>query len=94
MERYRKPYTEKDEKYANEILNIVNDMSFDSAGVAKAMQILGHRTLQQSFTRLAFEWLKDCAADDYLYDERNKASHLLAKSLLEGKQDLPALPFV
>ena len=52
------------------------------------------RTIQQSFTRLCVEWLKVCADEGYLYDERNEASHEVAKLLMEGHEDLPDLPLI
>lgn len=41
-----------------------------------------HRTLQQSFTKLCLKWLEYVASEDYRYDDRNKASHEIAKELV------------
>ena len=77
---------------------VVNDFNFNAEETAQAMAIYMHRTNQQSFTRLCVEWLKVCAADNYMYDDgtvsRNRASHEVAKILMEGHDDLPPLPFV
>lgn len=57
-----------------------------------------HRTLQQTFTKLCVDWLKQLAVTEY-YDERNKASVELAKSLMdipEAKEvlDTARLPMI
>ena len=83
----------QDRKRASEIASVLNDMSFNPEKVAEAFT-LEHRTLQQTLTRFAYNWLVQCASDDYLFDDRNAASHIFAKALLEGKTDLPALPFI
>jgi len=43
-----------------------------------------HRTLQQSFTKLCIEWLEYCASPEYKFDQRNEASHEVAKQMIEG----------
>lgn len=40
-----------------------------------------HRTLQQTFTKLCVDWLKQLAVMEY-YDDRNEASVEFAKSLM------------
>ena len=83
----------KNKDKAREIESIVNDITFDAEGVAKSMTS-AHKTLQQNFTRLCVEWLKVCASDEYAFDGRNEASHLVAKELMDGKDNLPPLPFI
>lgn len=80
------------EEKAKEIARLLNDFSFSAKGVAKELS-REHRTLQQGMTRLAVAWLEVCASDNYVYDERNEASHLLAKELLDGRKLRP-LPFI
>ena len=74
------------------IENLLNSFNFSASGVAKEMTKM-HRTLQQNFTRLAVEWLRVCASDDYHYDGRNEDSHKVAKALLAHVEDL-RLPFI
>lgn len=40
-----------------------------------------HRTLQQSFTRLALRWLEYVASEEYRYDDRNHDSHVIAEDI-------------
>ena len=56
-----------------------------------------HRTIQQNFTRLCIEWIKTCASEDYAYDERNRASHIKCKYIVDRMSSDPAwdfLPFI
>ena len=53
-----------------------------------------HRTLQQAFTRLCFEWIKTCASDDYRTDGRNEHSHEVCKKVWEAFKDDIVLPFI
>lgn len=43
-----------------------------------------HRTLQQSFTGLCFNWIENCASDDYRTDPRNVASQEVSRDVLKG----------
>lgn len=76
----------------NTVSRMLNSYSFNPAAFCKNMQN-EHRTLQQSFTRLCVEWLKTCASDEYLFDERNRASHEVAKRMVEAGGNT-ALPFI
>lgn len=71
---------EREQRVASKIADLVNS-SLSEKEIAKAMT-QEHRTLQQTFTRLAIEWLKVCASDDYRYDERNGRSHYIAKEIV------------
>ena len=75
------------------IERMVNSFSFSPKEVAQYYAQTAHRTLQQSLTRFCIEWLKVCASDEYRYDDRNEASHRVAKQLLDGK-DIGGLPMV
>lgn len=54
-----------------------------------------HKTLQQSFTRLCFEWIRFCASDEYRTDGRNQATHDACKKIVENvSEDYLYLPFI
>lgn len=76
------------------LTNHINRFSFSSNKEFVEAMTYEHRTLQQSFTRLCVAWLKTCASDDYQTDGRNKASHEVAKKLLDGHEDEIYLPMV
>ena len=61
--------------------------------IAKAMTN-EHRTLQQMFMRLCYEYIKLRASEDFLYDGRNEASHKLAKKMIDGLDEYEPLPFI
>lgn len=46
-----------------------------------------HRTLQQSFTRVALAWIEHVASDVYRYDPRNESSHNVCKEMLQAFRD-------
>lgn len=76
------------------VSDMLNNFSFDEGEFCKLM-CNEHRTLQQSFTRLCVAWLSTCASDEYRYDGRNEASHIVAKALMESQDaDLIGLPFI
>jgi len=54
-----------------------------------------HRTLQQTLFRTIVTTIKLMASDDYPHDQRNKASHEIAKRIIEsGALDEAYLPFI
>ena len=76
------------------VSSMLNSFSFNGKEFCELM-CREHRTLQQSFTRLCIEWLCTCASDDYRYDGRNEASHIVAKALIESQDaDFIGLPFI
>ena len=76
------------------VSSMLNSFSFNPKEFCKLM-CNEHRTLQQSFTRLCIEWLCTCASDEYRYDGRNEASHIVAKALIESQDaDFIGLPFI
>lgn len=84
----------KDMKRAQEqVSNVLNDFGFNPEEFCKEMA-KDHRTIQQSFTRLCFEWLKHCASEDYRHDERNRASHVKCKAIVETMSSDPAWDFL
>ena len=48
------------------------------------MMEVEHRTLQQTFTKFVCMWLEHAASEDYRFDDRNKASHKVAKDMING----------
>lgn len=64
----------------NDITNYVN--SFNKGKEFCEAMSSEHRTLQQSFTRLCFEWLQHCASDEYQTDRRNEATHNISKEIM------------
>lgn len=76
------------------VSSMLNSFSFNPKEFCELM-CREHRTLQQSFTRLCIEWLCTCASDEYRYDGRNEASHIVAKALIESQDaDFIGLPFI
>jgi hypothetical protein len=66
---------------AEQISNYVNVFGDKGKPFTEAMSYQ-HRTLQQSFTRLALQWLEYVASDEYKTDARNEQSHEVAKVLM------------
>lgn len=81
---------------AEEVSNMLCSLGFVPELFCAEMK-KDHRTIQQNFTRLCFEWIKTCATDDYLHDERNRASHVKCKAIVDTMSTDPAwdfLPFI
>ena len=71
----------------------VNSFSFNGKDFCQQMEH-EHRTLQQSFTRLCFDWIKYCSEMEH-FDGRNEASVMACKKLREviEAEDI-GLPFI
>lgn len=83
-------------KDVEKVTDILNNFSFKPEEFCEGMK-RQHRTLQQSFTRLCLAWIKTCAEGDYLHDERNRASHIKCKAIVNSMEKDPAwdfLPFI
>lgn len=83
-------------KDVNAVSDMVNSMNFSPEEFCERMK-REHRTLQQSFTRLCIAWIKTCASDDYATDDRNIASHVKCKAIVDRVKSDPAwdfLPFI
>ena len=78
---------------ANEVSNMLNSLGFVPELFCEEMK-KDHRTIQQNFTRLCFEWIKTCASDDYAHDERNRASHVKCKAIVDTMSTDPAWDFL
>lgn len=86
---------EKAKKDAEQVADMLNNMTFNNEDFCKEMTNQ-HRTLQQNFTRLCIHWLCTCASDDYRYDGRNEASHNIAKALMTSQDAdfIGNIPFI
>ena len=78
---------------ANEVSNMLNSLGFVPELFCAEMR-KDHRTIQQNFTRLCFEWIKTCAQEDYSHDERNRASHVKCKAIVDRMESDPAWDFL
>lgn len=76
----------------------MNNFSFNAKKTAQEMSVRMHKTLQQSFTKLCFAWIKELATNEGLYfDDRNAASVKACKELYAvGKEviDNASFPFI
>ncbi len=63
--------------------DLVNTFSDKGSEFAKEMS-KEHNTLQQSFTKLCFQWIEHVASDKYQTDGRNEGSKKIAKEVLEA----------
>lgn len=80
----------------NKVSDMLNNFSFSPDEFVEEFN-REHRTIQQNFTRLCLAWIKHCASDDYRHDERNRASHVKCKEIVETMSKDPAwdfLPFI
>lgn len=82
-------------KDVNEVSNILNNMGFNPEEFCEEFT-REHRTIQQNLTRLCIHWLCTCASDDYRFDGRNEASHVIAKALIESQDAdfIGSIPYI
>lgn len=78
---------------ASRVSNMLSTFGFNPEAFCEIMS-MDHKTIQQNFTRLCFEWLKTCAKDDYRHDERNRASHVKCKAIVDTMSSDPAWDFL
>lgn len=71
------------QRAVDSVSNFVNNFSADNKAFIGHMEH-SHRALQQSFTKLAFEWLEHVATAGYRTDGRNEASHQMAVEVLDA----------
>lgn len=74
---------EKAKALTKEITDFVNTFGDKSKEFNEAMS-REHRTLQQSFTRLALKWLEHVASDEYRTDGRNESSQKVVREMLDA----------
>lgn len=79
-------------KAAMELGNALNDMCFDYKKFAESIKYF-HPTLQQSLFRLIREMINVQADESRYYDDRNRASHEVAKLLKEIIEN-QCLPYI
>lgn len=79
-------------KVVSEVSDFLNSFHPNYAGFVEAMAV-EHRTLQQSFTQLCLEWFKYLANTPY-YDERNEASVMVARAVINTLGNDIRLPFI
>lgn len=77
------------------VSDMLNSFSFNPEEFCKEFA-KEHRTIQQNLTRLCIHWLCTCASDDYRYDLRNEASHMIAKALINSQSPdlIGNIPFI
>ena len=78
---------EKLKKLVSNITDHVNSFNRDGNSFNEIMS-REHRTLQQSFTRLCFQWIEHVASEDYKTDGRNEWSKKISIELIEQFQKL------
>lgn len=94
MENYQNIEQTKEYQLAKAVEGGLNDYSFNAKNFAAAIPMM-HPTLQQSLYRLIRECLKVMADDSRRYDDRNRASHEDAKTMLEYLQEKgQPIPFI
>lgn len=79
-------------KVASDVSNFLNSLHPDYASFVEAMG-MEHRTLQQCFTQLCLEWFKYLANTRY-YDERNEASVMVARAVINTLGNDIRLPYI
>ena len=74
---------------AGAMADFVNSLGCDKERFVAQMSIQ-HRTLQQSFTDLCFEWIRQCAKhhDDQNFDGRNEYSCEVCKKIVDAVEDV------
>lgn len=89
---------EAGEEFASTFDTFVNVMDDDRKAYAIKAMARSHRTIQQSFTRMAVAWLEELAArgeSAATTDLRNEASMRLGKAFVDNvPEEVRALPFV
>ena len=86
MDKYQDIKQTKEYKLAKDVEMGVNDYGFNPKKFAAAIPMM-HPTNQQSPYRLIRECLRVMADENRHYDDRNKASHNEAKSIMEYLKD-------
>lgn len=82
----------KEYKQAMELEQMLNNMSFNSENFAKSIKHF-HPTLQQKLFRLIRDIINVQADENRVFDDRNRASHKLAKELKKVSDNF-SLPYI
>lgn len=84
----------KEYKAVENLMASMNSTDWDNINFGRSVA-MQHRTLQQSLMRTFIAMVRIMASDNYLYDTRNRASHELARNIVEsGVLDEHNLPFI
>lgn len=83
----------KEFKLAMEVESAINNTCFKYENFAAALRYM-HPTLQQNMFRLVRELIKEQAKTDRYFDDRNIASHEMAKKLLATLNECDGLPYI
>ena len=84
----------REHKAAIELGNSMNDYSWNPDRFAESVRFL-HRTTQQTLFRTIIATIRYMASDSYGYDQRNEASHEIAKKIIEsGALEETYIPFI
>lgn len=84
----------KEQQAATQLMETVNDYSFDHQKSAQAV-CCEHKTLQQSYFRFIIAVIREMAKDSHLVDDHNRAAHETSKRIVEsGALDDVYLPFI
>jgi len=84
-------------KAANNLSNFLNSYSHnEDLKVFINEMAVDHRTLQQLFTKLCFQWIERCSQNGF--DDRNMHSVKLCKEVMEVVEEMPdkirCFPFI
>lgn len=82
----------KEYEQAMELEQMLNNMSFNRDNFAKSIKYF-HPTLQQKLFRLICDIINVQADENRVFDDRNKASHELAKELKKVCDNF-SLPYI
>ena len=86
----------RESENVRKVSDMLNSFSFSPEEFCKEFT-KEHRTLQQNMTRLCIAWIKTCASEDFRHDERNRASHVKCKEIVDTMSKDPAwdyLPYI
>jgi len=77
-------------KLTGDITDFLNTFGDKSPDFIEAMSC-DHRTLQQSFTRLALQWIEHVGSSEYRTDGRNEGSHKVCKKMIRAFHEKVAI---
>lgn len=76
-------YNTREYKAARELEKALNDYSWSPQKFADSIPLF-HKTIQQTLVRTLVEVMKKIGSDCYPTDQRNKASHVLCKKIVNS----------
>jgi hypothetical protein len=80
---------ERAKKLANEVSDFLNGTSGRNEDLKVFLDVIAkdHRTLQQLFTKLCFQWIEKCSQNEF--DDRNAYSVRLCKEVMKVVEEIP-----